>query len=149
MQGRAVIEIRSFEERWGGETRRAIDDILDEEAIAAGHPFDEEQLVFVAEESGEMLGGLAATINNQWLHIDLLAVQPQARGRGIGRALLTAVETFARARGLVGVWLDTHGFQAPEYYPRLGYRVFGRIEDQPAGHTRLFFCKRLDGGGAP
>jgi ribosomal protein S18 acetylase RimI-like enzyme len=139
-----VLEIRCFEEGWGGETRQAIDAILDEEAINAGQPFSEEQLVFVAEESGEMLGGLAATINNQWMHVDLLAIQPHARGRGIGRRLLDEAETLARARGLVGIWLDTHGFQAPEYYPRLGYSIFGRIEDQPPGHTRLFFQKRLD-----
>lgn len=140
-----MVEIRSFEEVWGGETRRAIDAILDEEAINAGHPFLEEQLVFVAEEAGEMLGGLAATINNQWMHVDLLAIQAQARGRGIGRQLLGEAETMARGRGLVGIWLDTHGFQAPEYYPRLGYVEFGRIEDQPPGHMRRFFQKRLDG----
>ena len=139
-----MVEIRQFEEAWGGETRTAIDEILDQEAITAGHPFTPEQLVFVAEEDGEMLGGLAATINNQWMHIDLLAVQGQARGRGIGRQLLAEAETLARARGLVGVWLDTHGFQAPEYYPRLGYTEFGRIEDQPPGHTRRFFQKRLE-----
>ena len=144
-----MVEIRHFEERWGGETRAAIDAILDEQAISAGHPFSEEQMVFVAEEGGEMLGGLAATINNHWMHVDLLAIQPQARGRGIGQRLLAEAETLARGRGLVGIWLDTHGFQAPEYYPALGYRVFGRIEDQPPGHTRLFFCKRLDDDGAP
>ena len=139
-----MVEIRYFEEGWDGETRQAIDAILDEEAINAGHPFTPEQLVFVAEEAGEMLGGLAATINNQWMHVDLLAIQPQARGQGVGRKLLAEAETMARARGLVGVWLDTHGFQAPEYYPRLGYTEFGRIEDQPPGHTRRFFQKRLE-----
>ena len=138
-----MVEIRYFEERWGGETRAAIDAILDEEAINAGHPFTEEQLVFVAEEGGEMLGGLAATLNNQWMHVDLLAIQPQARGRGVGRQLLAEAETLARARGMVGVWLDTHGFQAPEYYPKLGFIEFGRIEDQPPGHTRRFFQKRF------
>ncbi|HET7408653.1 MAG TPA: GNAT family N-acetyltransferase [Paracoccaceae bacterium] len=139
-----MVEIRQFEEGWGGETRAAIDEILDREAITAGHPFTPEQMVFVAEDAGEMLGGLAATINNQWMHVDLLAIQPQARGRGIGRQLLAEAETLARARGLVGIWLDTHGFQAPDYYPRLGFTEFGRIEDQPPGHTRRFFQKRLD-----
>lgn len=142
-----MLEIRYFEERWGGETRAAIDAILDEQAINAGHPFSEEQLVFVAEEAGDMLGGLAATINNHWMHVDLLAIQPQARGRGIGQRLLAEAETLARARGLVGIWLDTHGFQAPEYYPKLGFSVFGRIEDQPPGHTRLFFQKRFEDEG--
>ncbi len=68
-------------------------------------------------------------------------------GAASGGRLLAEAETLARARGLVGIWLDTHGFQAPDYYPRLGYTEFGRIEDQPPGHTRRFFQKRL--GDAP
>jgi ribosomal protein S18 acetylase RimI-like enzyme len=139
-----VVEFRHFEEGWGGDTRRAIDDILDAHSIESGVPLYQDQLVFVAEEDGEMLGGLAATINNQWMHIDLMALQPQARRRGIGRQLMAEAETLARARGLVGVWLDTHGFQAPEFYPRLGYCEFGRMENHPPGHTRRFFQKRLE-----
>ena len=141
-----MVEIRSFEERCGGETRRAIDDILDEHSISVGVPLFQEQLVVVAEEGGAMLGGLAATINNRWMHIDLMAVRQEARGRGIGRRLMDEAETLARARGLIGIYLDTHGFQAPEFYPRLGYQVFGQMEDHPPGHTRLFFAKRLEAG---
>ena len=140
-----MVEIRHFEEHWGGQTRAAIDAILDEHTLAVGLPVWQDQLVFVAEEGGELVGGLAATINNQWLHIDLLAVQRRARGRGIARRLIEEMELLARARGLVGIWLDTHGFQAPEFYPRFGYSMFGSMSDHPPGHTRLFFCKRLDG----
>jgi GNAT superfamily N-acetyltransferase len=143
-----VVEIRRFEEGWGGPAREAIDAILDEGAVAAGTPFTYDQLVFLAEEGGVMLGGLAATIVQQWLHVDLLAVRAEARGRGVGRRLMAEAEALARGRGLVGVYLDTYGFQAPEFYPRLGYSVFGRLPDQPPGHVRLFFQKRLDGGGA-
>lgn len=144
-----MVEIRHFVEDWGGATRDAIDAILDGEAAAAGHPFKPERLVFVAKEDGVMQGGLAATITQGWMHVDLLAVQAPFRRRGIGRALLAAAEAQARERRLVGVWLDTAGFQAPDYYAPLGYSVFGRLPDFPVGHERLFFLKRLDGGGAP
>lgn len=143
-----MVEIRQFEEGWGGPSRREIDEILDEGAIRAGHPFTYDQRVFVAEEDGAMLGGLAATVSQYWMHVDLLAVREEARGRGIGRRLLEEAETFARALGLVGIYLDTYGFQAPEYYPRLGFREFGRLPDQPPGHERVFFMKRLEGEGA-
>ncbi len=142
-----MVEIRSFEESWGGSAREAIDAILDEGAVAAGVPFTYDQLVFLAEEAGVVLGGLAATIVQRWLHVDLLAVRAEARGRGIGRTLMAEAEALARRRELIGVYLDTYGFQAPEFYPRLGYTVFGRLPDQPPGHTRLFFQKRLDGDG--
>jgi GNAT superfamily N-acetyltransferase len=144
-----MVEIRSFPEGWGGEARRAIDDILDAHSIESGIPLFQEQLVVVAEEEGEMLGGLAATINNHWMHVDLLAVHRHARRRGIGRQLMAEAESLARARGLVGLWLDTHGFQAPGFYPRLGYALFGSMDDNPPGHRRFFFCKRLDAGNPP
>ena len=143
-----MVEIRHFVEDWGGATRDAIDAILDGEAAAAGHPFNPERLVFVAEQGGGMLGGLAATVTQGWMHVDLLAVRAPFRRRGIGRALLAAAEALARERGLAGVWLDTVAFQAPDFYPPLGYTVFGRLPDFPPGQERLFFLKRLDGGGA-
>ena len=33
--------------------------------------------------------------------------------------------------------------QAPEFYEKLGYRQFGRLEDFPPGSAPLFYRKRL------
>ena len=38
--------------------------------------------------------------------------------------------------------LDTFSFQAPDFYKKLGYRVFGAI-DYPPDHRRFFLQKRL------
>jgi hypothetical protein len=46
-------------------------------------------------------------------------------------------------RGCHGVWLDTFTFQARGFYERLGYSVFGAIEDYPPGHSRHFLKKDL------
>ncbi|MDN0194785.1 GNAT family N-acetyltransferase [Streptomyces sp. S.PNR 29] len=53
-----------------------------------------------------------------------LAVTRAARGRGVGAALVRAIEDAARARGLRAVDLhaQTH---ALEFYERLGYEVYG------------------------
>lgn len=138
-----MIEFRQFGEGWGGETRAAIDAILDEHTAEVGLPVWQDQLVFVAEEGGQMLGGLAATINNEWMHIDLLAVRRSVRRRGIGCRLLADAEAEARGRGLVGIWLDSHEFQAPEFYQRFGFTVFGTMAGHPPGYTRVFLEKRL------
>jgi hypothetical protein len=41
------------------------------------------------------------------------------------------------------VWLDSFSFQAPGFYKKLGYSVFGTLPDFPKGETRYFFSKRF------
>jgi predicted GNAT family N-acyltransferase len=60
-----------------------------------------------------------------------LAVTREARGLGVGAALVRAVEDAARARGLRAV--DLHAqTQALRFYERLGYTAYGP-EDLEAG----------------
>jgi ribosomal protein S18 acetylase RimI-like enzyme len=58
---------------------------------------------------------------------------------------MQAIEEEARARDLIGIWLDTYSFQAPGFYRKLGYEEVGRIPDYPPGQARIFLAKRLDG----
>src|SRR5438105_5447062 len=39
--------------------------------------------------------------------------------------------------------VDTFTFQGPEFYPKLGYREYARL-DYPPDHHRIFFRKNLD-----
>jgi GNAT superfamily N-acetyltransferase len=92
-------------------------------------------------ETHEILGGLwGGTIFSQ-LHIDLLFVPEPLRRAGLGRRLMTLAETEAIRRGCRVVWLDTYSFQARGFYERLGYVVFGTIEDCPPGHSRFWLKK--------
>ncbi|MFJ8105352.1 GNAT family N-acetyltransferase [Streptomyces sp. NPDC096132] len=60
-----------------------------------------------------------------------LAVAREARGLGVGIALVRAIEEAARARGLTAV--DLHAqTQALGFYERLGYESYGP-EDMEAG----------------
>jgi len=58
-------------------------------------------------------------------YVMALAVTPDAQGRGVGRALLSTCEEWAKATGAVGVRLasgaDREGAHA--FYQRLGYVV--------------------------
>src|ERR1043165_5571392 len=49
-------------------------------------------------------------------------------GHGYGRRLLQTLEQEARAQQCHAAILDTYSFQAPEFYQRLGYEVFGVID---------------------
>ena len=61
----------------------------------------------------------------------------------LGRALLLAAEAEARRRGCATIVLETHSFQAPDFYPAHGYEKVGETTGTPAGHTSLMFQKNL------
>lgn len=91
----------------------------------------------------EIVGGALGELHWEWLHLDLLWVKEELRGRGYGHHLLTTIEDGARQRGARNVYLDTFSFQAPDFYKRHGYQVFGELPDFPAGHRRYFLTKQL------
>jgi GNAT superfamily N-acetyltransferase len=99
-------------------------------------------------EAGEVLGGLWGATKFDYLHIDLLFVPELMRGRGLGRQIMTLAEEEALRRGCRGAWLDTYDFQAPGFYERLSYAVFGTIADHPSGHSRIFLKKTFPHPGA-
>ncbi len=99
--------------------------------------------LFARDPAGKVQGGVRGQTYWCWCTIDVLAVANPYRRQGIGSRLLAKAEEIARARGCVGIRLDTTSFQAPEFYTRRGYTEFGRIDGYPPGHTRLWFMKRL------
>ncbi|QMT17635.1 GNAT family N-acetyltransferase [Planococcus maritimus] len=104
-----------------------------------------EQLNFVLRnEDGTILGGLTATMFWQHLHVDFLWVDDSLRGKGQGSALLEQMEQAAKDKGCRLITLDTFSFQAPDFYKRNGYEVFGVLEDHPKGFSQYFLQKRLD-----
>ena len=92
---------------------------------------------------GEIAGGILGEIYWGWFYVDLLWVAEELRGKGHGRRLLTQAEEEARRRGAQNAYLDTFSFQAPEFYEKLGYEVFGTLPHYPEGHTRTFYTKKL------
>lgn len=93
---------------------------------------------------GPVTGGLTGYQLYDWLFVQYLAVPDSLRGTGVGRQLMAQAEAWARGRGLTGIWLDTFSFQARPFYEKLGFSVFGTIEDHPVGARRFFMQKRLD-----
>jgi len=101
--------------------------------------------VFV-RDSEKIVAGLAGETYSGWLFIKYLWVSEGLRGKGIGRRLMAAGEARALERGTHSAWVDTFSFQAPGFYPKLGYEVFGEL-DYPPDFKRLFLRKRLGTGG--
>ena len=99
--------------------------------------------VTVRDAAGTIVGGLVANTHWGWLEVDLLWVDERVRGQGWGTRLLRAAEDEARRRGCRHARLSTWSFQARPFYEKLGYRVFGQIDDYPPGATDYILCKDL------
>jgi ribosomal protein S18 acetylase RimI-like enzyme len=90
----------------------------------------------IAEEDGERIGFLLLLYDvpdevtlTQQAFVAYTAVEPHARGRGVGAALLTAAEEYARAAGLAYVSLMVTDDNAPAraLYDRAGYLTERRM----------------------
>lgn len=91
-----------------------------------------------------VVGGLIGSTNWNWLSIKYLWVDEALRGKGVGKQLVEAAEARAKEqRGCIGAHVDTHSFQAKGFYIKLGFEVFGEIDDYPIGHTRIYLKKRF------
>ncbi|MHC9420366.1 GNAT family N-acetyltransferase [Sphingomonas citri] len=111
---------------------------------AVGATVREEIALVLRDEGGAIVGGLWGVASYRWLFVQYLALPPERRGRGEGRALMRAAEVEAARLGCIGVWLDTFSFQTRGFYEKLGYALFGTIDDYPPGESRFFLAKRID-----
>jgi GNAT superfamily N-acetyltransferase len=99
--------------------------------------------IFVRGDTGAIVAGLTGFTWGGQLKVEFLWVHERLRGQGYGSRLLAAAEREALARGCQTVTLDTHSFQAPAFYAKLGYTPCGQADDSPPGHQHLYFTKRL------
>ncbi len=133
-----------FDPYAGVAQRELVEEIINRRNVRlTGHDEWHPVAFFVKTDEGEILGGLLGQIWAQWLSIATLAVREPFRGRGYGTKLLARAEQFALESGCTNAWLSTFSFQARPLYERLGYRVFGTLEDYPKGHSLFFMTKRL------
>lgn len=89
-----------------------------------------DEMLIVAELAGRRAGFLHALTRADFFeqrpagHVSTIVVAPEAEGRGVGRALLDAAESWARSRG----------------YPTLGLNVFERNARARAAYERSGFA---------
>lgn len=103
--------------------------------------FDE--FCFVAENDGKIVGIITGRAYYNEIHIGDLIVGKNFRGDGVGSKLVFAVENAYKEKGYNKITLTTFGFQAPEFYKKLGYELeFVRKDDDPM-LSKYFYLKKL------
>ena len=124
--------------------RNTVERGVDQHNVAVTAQPDYYPLAFLLrDDAGEVLGGLLGDIWGGWLHVSYLWVARPLRQRGWARRLMQAAERYARQRGAHHAYLETFSFQARPFYEKLGYEVFGQLDDFPPGHTKYFLRKVL------
>lgn len=99
--------------------------------------------ILLRDEGEEIAGGIYGWTWGGCCFVDKLWLHARLCGGGVGRRLMAAVEALARERGCRQILLDTHSFQAPGFYRKLGFEPVYEIEGYPAGHAKIGMRKRL------
>ena len=98
---------------------------------------------FLRDQDGSLVAGVEGFTWGGYARIEYLWVHESLRGQGIGSLLLATAEHEALQRACVKIVLDTHSFQAPDFYRSLGYREVGTTSDTPVGFSDTLFEKSL------
>ncbi|MFD4004391.1 GNAT family N-acetyltransferase [Streptomyces rubiginosohelvolus] len=85
---------------------------------------------FLALAPDGSLAGFVSVAYARWnrrLTIEDIEVAPDHRGRGVGRALMSRAEEFAREHGAGHIWLEVTNINAPAIhaYCRMGFALCG------------------------
>src|SRR5262249_31107581 len=97
----------------------------------------------VRDAAGELVAGLTGETFYNALYVHVLWVQAHYRKTGYGTALMERAEQTGKEHGGDMSLLTTFSFQAPAFYRKLGYEVFGELANLPRSHSRFWLWKRL------
>ncbi|MCU7964388.1 GNAT family N-acetyltransferase [Shewanella sp. SM20] len=95
--------------------------------------------VIARDENGKLIGGVGGrTIYKNFL-INVVWVDDQTRGSGLGHKLMALAEAEAKQRGCLVAQVDTLSIQAPVFYEKQGVEIIGTVTTTP---QRIFLMKK-------
>jgi len=98
---------------------------------------------FLRGADGMVVGGADGWTWGGICYIRHLFVPAAMRKQGHGTRLMDRIEDEAKARRCEQFVLETHDFQAPEFYRKRGFILSGTVDAYPRGHQRFTFVKHV------
>ena len=102
-----------------------------------------EEFCFVAQDDGKIVGAITGRAYYNEVHIGDLIVSKDCRGDGVGSKLVEAVENAFKGKRKKKIALTTFGFQAPEFYKKLGDEVDFVRKDKNPMLSKYFYLKNI------
>ncbi|OCA52876.1 GNAT family N-acetyltransferase [Photorhabdus namnaonensis] len=126
------------------ESRGKISQLLDIWNVEQTNISDNQPLDFyVHDQQGEVVGGLVGRTSLGVFFVSYFFLPKELRRQGLGSTLLKWAEKKATLRGCHTAVLFTMAIQAPDFYLKHGYSIFGEVSSLPDGNARIFMQKRL------
>ncbi len=94
-----------------------------------------------AFDKNTFIGGLSGQLLENSLHISLLAVDKNYRGKSVGYNLMKMAEKIAVDNNILTLDLSTKEYQARTFYESLGYTVIYTRQDYPIGFENYKLIK--------
>ncbi len=103
----------------------------------------EKYCIFLKDKQGKAHAGIIVTFLWNGMHIDSLWVDESIREQDFGSQLMLMAEDEARKRNCTIAYTDTFSWQAPGFYEKLGYTLYGKLEDFPEDNALSYYSKKL------
>ncbi len=97
----------------------------------------------IIKDEVKIYGGLMGKIYRGCLFIEFLWISEEERSAGYGQKLMMEAEKIGISEQCRFIHLDTFSFQAPGFYKKNGYEIFGVLEGYSDGIKRYYLKKDL------
>jgi GNAT superfamily N-acetyltransferase len=98
----------------------------------------------IRDDAGHCVAGIVSSRDLDCITVDYLFVDEMHRGKGYGAMLLDHLEKQASCMPVKRILLNTFSFQAPGFYEKMGYRLFGKVEPCLNEYGQYFYVKELE-----
>lgn len=107
------------------------------------------QFIITAKNNkNDIVGGATIWEHSDALYIDILWVEENYRGKGVGSRLINAIVEQAKLKNIKKLFVDTYDFQASGFYIKHGFFIIGRLDNYLLGHDRIYLRMDIEISGA-
>lgn len=118
---------------------------LHEKLVESGQALGSEELqtflFSIHSDGGEMIAACKGEIAFQSARISEIWVDPNQRGKGLGKQLLSATEEYVSQKNCTRIHLETRSELARKLYEKVGFRVFGKLDNYD-GNIPFYYLEK-------